>query len=241
MPGLGKKTFTAGDVLIAGDVNNYLMDQTVMNFATTAARSSAIPVPSTGMTSYIGTTGTAAIPQLESYTGAAWQTLGGLTQVANVPYTAVSSIQIDNVFTTQYTNYKIILDTTSFTSAGNITATLRTAAPADLNAASYAYVNTGFALSSSTTPSPISNAQNQTSAVVGFVNNITNSVVFDLINATVAAQTQFVGQLHTSSPTDVFISNMAASYRVSVAAFGIRFNFPANTTGTVRIYGYRNS
>jgi hypothetical protein len=52
MPGLGKKTFTAGDVLIAGDVNNYLMDQTVMKFASAAARSSAIPVPSQGMASY---------------------------------------------------------------------------------------------------------------------------------------------------------------------------------------------
>ena len=107
MPGLGKKTFTAGDVLIAGDVNNYLMDQTVMNFAGTAARNAAIPVPSTGMTTYIGTTGTATIPQIETYTGSAWQTPYGLTQVANVAWTTGGTIDIQNVFTSAYQFYQI--------------------------------------------------------------------------------------------------------------------------------------
>jgi hypothetical protein len=50
--GLGKKTFTAGEVLTASDVNGYLMDQAVMVFGGTAARSSAIPSPSEGMMSY---------------------------------------------------------------------------------------------------------------------------------------------------------------------------------------------
>jgi hypothetical protein len=241
MAGAGKKTFTAGETLTASDVNTYLMEQSVMNFGGTAARASAIPTPSTGMTTYIGTTGTAAIPQLESYTGAAWQNLGGLVLLATVPYSAASSVTLDNVFTTQYEDYRIMLDTTNLTSAGNITATLRTAAPADLNAASYIYLNNGFALSAGTTPSAISNANNQTSAVVGYVNNITNSVIFDLLNVPVAQQTQFVGQMMTSSPTDIFAAGMVAVYKVAVAAFGIRFNFTANTTGTVRIYGYRNS
>jgi hypothetical protein len=49
MAGKGKKTFVAGEVLLAQDVNDYLMDQTVMNFASDAARSSAIPTPTEGM------------------------------------------------------------------------------------------------------------------------------------------------------------------------------------------------
>jgi len=54
MAGAGKKTWTAGDVLTASDVNTYLMDQMVMNFAGTAARASAIPSPTEGMVAHVG-------------------------------------------------------------------------------------------------------------------------------------------------------------------------------------------
>ena len=49
----GRKVFTAGEVLQAADVNDYLMDQSVMVFAGTAARGSAIPSPSEGMVTYL--------------------------------------------------------------------------------------------------------------------------------------------------------------------------------------------
>jgi hypothetical protein len=41
MAGAGSKLFTSGSVLTASDVNSYLMDQTIMRFATTAARDAA--------------------------------------------------------------------------------------------------------------------------------------------------------------------------------------------------------
>ena len=66
MPGLGRKVFAPGDTLTASDVNGYLMDQMVMVFAGTAARSSAIPSPSAGMVSYSTATG------LVVYNGTAW-------------------------------------------------------------------------------------------------------------------------------------------------------------------------
>jgi len=49
----GRKVFTAGEVLQAADVNDYLMDQSVMVFAGTAARGSAIPSPTEGMVTYL--------------------------------------------------------------------------------------------------------------------------------------------------------------------------------------------
>jgi hypothetical protein len=69
MAGKGKKTFVAGEVLIAQDVNEYLMDQTVMNFASSAARSSAIPTPTQGMVSYQKDT-----DAIEAYDGSKWVT-----------------------------------------------------------------------------------------------------------------------------------------------------------------------
>ncbi len=79
MAGLGRKVFTAGEVLTAANVNGYLMDQAVMVFAGTAARSSAIGTPSAGMLSY-RTDGTV----YEYYNGSTWTTLtnpGDITSV----------------------------------------------------------------------------------------------------------------------------------------------------------------
>ena len=69
MAGLGRKTFTAGDVLTASQVQGYLQDQAVMVFAGTAARSSAIATPSEGMVTYQKDT-----DAIEAYDGSNWVT-----------------------------------------------------------------------------------------------------------------------------------------------------------------------
>jgi len=53
-----RKVFTAGEVLSATDVNEFLMDQMVMTFAGTAARGSAIASPTEGMLTYLADTNT---------------------------------------------------------------------------------------------------------------------------------------------------------------------------------------
>lgn len=69
MAGAGRKTWSAGDILTASDLNTYVMDQMVMNFAGTAARASAIPSPDAGMVSHIGG-GTVQV-----YNGTSWVSL----------------------------------------------------------------------------------------------------------------------------------------------------------------------
>ena len=72
MPGLGRKVFTAGEVLTAANVQGYLQDQAVMFFASSAARSSALGTSvSEGMVSYLQTTKT-----LEFYDGTSWNSAG---------------------------------------------------------------------------------------------------------------------------------------------------------------------
>lgn len=53
MAGLGRKVFTAGEVLTAANVQDYLQDQAVMVFAGTAARGSAIGTATEGMVTYL--------------------------------------------------------------------------------------------------------------------------------------------------------------------------------------------
>jgi len=52
LAGAGFKLFENGNVLLASEVNTFMMDQQIMVFAGTAARGSALPSPSEGMFSF---------------------------------------------------------------------------------------------------------------------------------------------------------------------------------------------
>jgi hypothetical protein len=68
MAGAGFKTFAVGEVLTANNVNTYLMQQTVMVFASAAARTTALSTNvSEGMVSYLTDSNS-----LWYYDGTAW-------------------------------------------------------------------------------------------------------------------------------------------------------------------------
>jgi hypothetical protein len=71
-----RKTFVAGEILTAADVNTNLMDQAVMVFDSSAARGSAIPSPIEGMVTYLKDSDT-----VFSYDGAGWKSVAGVLQV----------------------------------------------------------------------------------------------------------------------------------------------------------------
>jgi hypothetical protein len=78
-----RKVFTAGEVLAAADVNSFLMDQTVMVFAGTAARGSAIASPTEGMTTYLEDSDVLSI-----YDGSVWRNQkSGILQVVSTTKT----------------------------------------------------------------------------------------------------------------------------------------------------------
>lgn len=80
MAGAGFRTFAAGEVLTASNVNTYLMQQSVQNYAGTAARSSAVTSPSEGMISYLQDT-----DQLAYYDGSSWVTAPGARPLLIAP------------------------------------------------------------------------------------------------------------------------------------------------------------
>jgi hypothetical protein len=69
--GSGFKNFTAASVLTASDVNNYLMEQSVMSFASTGARDTQITSPEDGMVAYVGSND--ANEGLYTYNGTSWR------------------------------------------------------------------------------------------------------------------------------------------------------------------------
>ena len=78
----GRKVFEPGDVLSADDVNSFLMDQSVMVFASAAERAAEITEPIEGMLTYRTDS-----KVLESYNGTAW--VGVVPASGNVPAASV--------------------------------------------------------------------------------------------------------------------------------------------------------
>lgn len=89
--GAGFKDFASGAILTAGDVDNYLMRQTVMTFADASARDTALSaVLDEGMVAYLEDTDAVTV-----YDGSAWNAIGGgggkILQVAQTVKTDVFS------------------------------------------------------------------------------------------------------------------------------------------------------
>lgn len=80
MAGAGYKLFQTGDVLTAAQVNTYLNEQTVMVFANSAARTSALTsVLAEGMVSYLQDTNA-----VEVYDGSNWVSIGSSGDITGV-------------------------------------------------------------------------------------------------------------------------------------------------------------
>lgn len=63
----GRKTFVGGDILLASELNGFLMDQSVMVFDNAGARTTAIPSPIEGMVTYLKDSN-----KLQVFTGASF-------------------------------------------------------------------------------------------------------------------------------------------------------------------------
>jgi hypothetical protein len=242
MAGAGKKTFTAGETLTASDVNTYLMEQSVMYFGGTAARASAIPTPTTGMTTYIGTTGTASIPQIETYTGSAWQTPYGMTQVANVTYSGASTISVNNVFTSAFDYYKIILTNDSLaTSSGNVHIKFRVAGID--SSASYSWGALGIDQNGNQLGNQGSNQS--TGFLVAQTRSANGTFAFsmDVQNPATTAQTQVQYIFTSNNVTYNTVEGcfVGGQHAVNTAYDGFSIIAPANIAGKIKVYGYRNS
>jgi hypothetical protein len=111
--GSGFKNFTA-TVLTASDVNNYLMEQSVMSFASTGARDVQVTAPEDGMVAYIRSNDSSE--GLYTYNGTAWRKGPGW----NAPWGWMASAnQSASTVTTSGTTEATITSTASFSSIAN--------------------------------------------------------------------------------------------------------------------------
>jgi hypothetical protein len=158
----------------------------------------------------------------------------GLWRIASSTFTSQAVIHFQNVFTSKYSNYKVIISNFSRSAIGNLS--FRLSAGGTVSSTAYYMGAAGFY-----------------SSGVSASDNLSNSVImnclycnttpqgaswFDVYNPAVAAQTAFTGQYTFNVGTDSGIRNWGGSHQVATAYDGIYFS-EGTFTGTITIYGYR--
>jgi hypothetical protein len=239
--GSGFKTFTAGSILTASDVQNYLQDQAVMVFGGTAARSSAIGTANfeEGMLTYL-----TDVDKLQVYTGASFvdvypaaATNQGLTLINTTSFSAVASQSINDVFSATYKNYLVQFVGTQSTAVG-LTLRLRVSGADNTNST---YNNAGITYLSNNATTNIG-AENATSfnLPTGFTR--TGSYNFNFFEPFSTQYTSYVLDAVTSdgSATVEARRNISSGFFEATTSFtGFTLILASGTmSGDVRVYGY---
>lgn len=235
-----------GDVWVESDVDVATFDpaQIVRGGAYTnaAARAAAIPSPVTGMISYIGdsTGGTPTIPQVEAYNGSSWQNLGGLVLLNTTTFSAQTGVAVDNIFTSTYRRYKLIINLSSSATA-NLALQFRKATVA--TATGY------FTAASGVSVAPAANnltANNTGYALINFLYNPSSNyftTTIDLESVQLATPTTGTfNSIGVNSSNVLFgaAGGIAQSNNTDFDGFIISPT-SGNITGNIAVYGYRNS
>jgi hypothetical protein len=226
---MSRKVFTAGEVLAAADVNSFLMDQTVMSFAGTAARGSAIGTATEGMTTYLEDS-----DQLEIWNGSAWRSPSGLTLISKQAIgSGVGTITFPNVFSAAYDDYKVIYSGGVASGSGYITVRLGlNGTPATSSNYSMALVAVNY-----TTSAVVGVGATDTSfAYAGRFNTLFNDLSMEIRSPFLAIRTRVSCSysLDTVQGASAWgLHGLANSYNDLIVTGG------SFTGGTISVYGYR--
>ena len=162
---------------------------------------------------------------------------GGLVLVNATTFTSVTSINLDNIFTSDYLNYRIIWQGVSV--SGSWLNTRLRVSGADNTASEYdsAIVYGGTGLVSPN--SPLETAVTSWQINVGYT--IYNTIVADILSPNIATPTLInATSLQTDAAGTLYLVTATQVHRASTAFDGYNISLTQSTTGTVRVYGYRN-
>jgi hypothetical protein len=228
------KVFSNGSVLNASEINDNLMNQSVIVFSNSAARSAAIPSPIEGMTTYLEDTNNVWV-----WTGSAWTQLGAppaLTYITTVSGSSVASLSLNNVFSSLYKNYSLLIEAT-----GSTTAALRIrmrSAGADNSSALYFSYFTGINSGGAVSVSETSGTSALISRSVGSPNQFMYR--FDVRDPFLASGTRWMGQLYNDANADQAVGGFSHAVSTSFDGFTI-FPTAGNLVSvSVQVYGYKD-
>ncbi len=233
--GSGYRTFTAGEVLTASNVQNYLQDQVVMTFGGSAARSSAIGTANfeEGMASYLTDT-----DKLEIYNGTNWVNVApastsGLTLINTTSFSAVASQSFNDVFSTTYDNYFLVTRITDMSVGDNVLIRMRVGGADDTTSN---YHNLGLRITTTVDRSAI---YGQTSYRIGEGGTKKGAFQTLIYGPFLAALTQFNGLITNGFQNPMENGFQMGAHNVATSYTGFTLISASGTmTGNVSVYGY---
>lgn len=237
--GSGYKTFTAGAVLTASDVQNYLQDQSVMVFGGTAARSSAIGTANfeEGMLTYL-----TDVDKLQVYTGATFADVyppatsnQGLTLINTTSFSGVSSVSLPTAtFSATYDNYEILFDYAASTSIDNFLRMRVSGSDATDSTYQRQILNVG------STSVTASRSGNQTNFYFGQCSTQKHYAKVTIVAPFKTTPTQFfLERVNNSDATDPGINLIAGGHNNSTSYDSLTvYNSSGTITGTYSVFGY---
>jgi hypothetical protein len=235
---LGFKTFVTGDVLTAADTNGYLM-QGIWVFANATARDAAVTSPQEGNSCYLKDTDNIMV-----YSGSAWvtksvtATSSGLTLVKTVSFSASSSIDLSDSFSTTYDNYMV---QGSFTSSadGDLLFRYRVGG-ADNSTTNYNYQIADI----DGTGQSNTRLTGQTSGrlCATRTGSVRSSVTAQVYQPFASNTKNWVGHASIQTGTATYINQISGGFNTTTSFTGLTvYPSSGNVTGTFRVYAYANS
>ena len=226
--------FTAGQVLTAAQQTQ--INTGIPVFATTVTRDAAFDgagekVLAEGQFAYIEATNTT-----QYYDGAAWQQVGaaGLTLISRTTSGPSATIAYDNVFTSTYSAYMVVIESLIGTTTADVYCKFRYAGPTTQSAAYY-YAGTGF------------NTVNANASVFGAN---TNFIVFSTCSTAIsrstlmfyavgnASETPFITSQSFTNNGDRSSRNVGGTCDTARTYTGFELSLSTgNITATTAIYG----
>jgi len=155
----------------------------------------------------------------------------GLTLINTTSFTGVASQSFNNVFTSTYTNYKVLINVTSATGQVELTFRYRVSGT-DASGGNY-YSQLLTANGSAVTAERVSDA---TSGTMSQITNVPNGIVAYFFEPAVAVRSMMSSQ--TANEVDnIRFRSLGVMHSLSTAYDGFTLLCAQNITGTVSIYG----
>lgn len=166
----------------------------------------------------------------------------GLTHITTQAITGTSTFSLNNVFSSEYENYKVMITNFRTTAAGIVQAWFRmrlagvnAAGATDYNTLYIRYYSAGFANQSST---------GQSIGGMGYFSTGQDSTItFDIMRPAIADQTvmNFQGLNYQSDIATWIYATGSNLHKQAIAYDGITIGADAGTlSGTISVYGYRS-
>jgi hypothetical protein len=160
-------------------------------------------------------------------------TIGGLIPINSQSFTTVSSVSVNNAFTSAYTNYRILLNITAGSST-NVNVNFRLRASGSDTATNYAFSRVGTDYNNTVSGDGGTGATQI--PVTYFVGSFPSSLSFDLCTPQLNTRTSLIG----SNCFDARASTVLGQHQSNAQFDGFSILASAGTiTGTVQTYGYR--